>query len=134
MHWGRRLNYQSQQRGDDDRTGAKLVNFNVRFAANIKSVVHLFTTGGVLAVAEGCGAAVGVSSFVSRGWRVRRTSTSSRRSRLAAGLMRICLNGLPGLISATVPTGRVRGKMRPIPLVITRSPRLTGSSVGTYFI
>src|SRR5260370_12528964 len=104
MHWGRRLNYQSQQRGDDDRTGAKLVNFNVRFAANIKSVVHLFTTGGVLAVAEGCGAAAGGSSFVSRGWRVRRTSTSSSRSRLAAGLMPIALNWLPCLIPPLGPT------------------------------
>src|SRR6266571_2738541 len=48
--------------------------------------------------------------------------------------MRICLNGLPGLISVTVPTGKSRGKIRSIPLVTTRSPRFTESSFGTYFI
>ena len=61
MDWRGGLNRQRQQRGDDDRARAKLVNFNVRFAANIKSAVHLLTAGGVAVALEagGCGALAG---------------------------------------------------------------------------
>src|SRR5712692_6751013 len=158
MNGSPRLNYQRHQRGDDNgahaklvnfdvrfaadikrgeshievhkfRVGAKLVNFDVRFAADIKRVVHRFAAvGGYAAAAGFC------SFFISSGRSERRTRTSSRRSRFAAGLMRICLKGLPDLISATVPTGRSRGKMRSMPLVMTRSPRFTVSSFGTYFM
>src|SRR6266403_2494060 len=136
MNRKRRLDHQSQERGDDDGAGAKLVNFDVRFAADIKRVVHRFAAGGGFAAPGACGCASPVFSsfFISRGRSDRRTSTSSRRSRFAAGLTRICLNGLPDLISATVHTGRSRGKMRSMPLVMTRSPRLTSSSFGTYFM
>src|SRR6266849_3125756 len=136
MNRKRCLDDKRQQSGDDDRARAKLVNFDVRFAADIKRVVHRLTAGGGLAApdAGGCPSAEFSSFFISKGRSDRRTSTSSRRSRLAAGLMRISLNVLPGLISATVPTGRSRGKMRSMPLVMTRSPRLTVSSFGTYFM
>src|SRR5713226_8005241 len=136
MNRERCLDHQRQQRGDDDRARAKLVNFDVRFAADVKRVVHLLTAGGALDApgADGCPSAGFSSFFISRGRSDGRTSTSSRRSRLAAGLMRISLNGLPDLISVTVPTGRSRGKMRSMPLVMTRSPRLTVSSLGTYFM
>src|SRR5712692_2783549 len=135
MNRERGLEYQRQQRGDDDRAGAKLVNFDVRFAADVKRVVHRLAAGGrVTPGPAGCAVAGFSSFFISRGRSDRRTSTSSRRSRLAAGLTRICLNGFPDLISATLPTGRSRGKMRSMPLVITRSPRLTVSSFGTYFM
>src|SRR5207302_5988046 len=132
----RSRDHQSQQRGDDEGAGAKLMNFDVRFAADIECVVHRLTAGGGADAVGADGWALGGRSslFVSRGRSDGRTSTSSRRSRFADGLTRICLNGLPGLISATVPTGRSRGKMRSMPLVMTRSPRLTSSSFGTYFM
>src|SRR6266571_7155764 len=41
MNWERGLDHQRQQRGDNDRARAKLVNFDVRFAADIKGVVHI---------------------------------------------------------------------------------------------
>src|SRR5260370_6618261 len=134
MNRKRCLDKQSQQRGDDDGARAKLVNFDVRFAADIKRVVHRFAAGGGFAApgACGCPSPVFSSFFISRGRSDRRTSTSSRRSRFAAGFMRICLNGLPDLISATVPTGSSRGKMRPMPLLITPPPSFTVSSFGTY--
>src|SRR5439155_7436076 len=115
---------------------AKLMNLVVRFAADIECVVHRLTAGGGADAigAEGCALAGRSSLLVSRGRSDGRTSTSSRRSRFADGLTRICLNGLPALISVTVPTGRSRGKMRSMPLVMTRSPRLTSSSFGSYFI
>src|SRR5260370_25122255 len=108
MNRERCLDDERQQSGDDDRARAKLVNFDVRFAADIKRVVHRLTAGGGLAAPGACGCASPVFSsfFISRGRSDKRTSTSSRRSRFAAGLMRICLKGLPDLISATVPTGR----------------------------
>src|SRR5260370_31901972 len=136
MNRERCLDHQRQQRGDDDRARAKLVNFDVRFAADIKCAVHRFAAGGGFAApgAGGRASPVFSSFFISRGRSDRRTSTSSRRSRFAAGLMRICLNGLPDLITVTVPTGRSRGKMRSMPLVMTRSPRLTVSSFGTDFM
>src|SRR5713226_7757719 len=129
MNGSPRLNYQRHQRGDDNGAHAKLVNFDVRFAADIKRVIHRFAAVGGFAAAAGF-----CSFFISSGRSERRTRTSWRRSRLAAGLMRINLNGLPDLISATVPTGRSRGKMRSMPLVMTRSPELTVSALGTYFI
>src|SRR5260370_19743163 len=136
MNRKRGLDHQRQQRGGDDRARAKLVNFDVRFAADIKRAVRRRAAGGGLPApaADGCAPAGCSSLLVSRGRSDSRTSTSSNLSRLAAGLMRICLNGLPGLISATVPTGRSRGKIRSMPLVMTRSPRLTASSFGTYFM
>src|SRR5258708_18250631 len=136
MNRERGLDHQRQQCGDDDRPRAKLVNFDMRFAADIKRAVHRFAAAGGVAApdAGGCASPVSSSFFISSGRSDRRTSTSSSRSRLAAGFIRICLNGLPDLISATVPTGRSRGKMRSMPLVITRSPRLTVSSFGTYFM
>src|SRR5258708_5171641 len=132
MNRERGLDRQRHQRGDDDRARAKLVNFDVRFATDIKRAVHRFAAA--VPRAGGCASPALFSSFISRGRSDKSTSTSSRRSRLAAGLMRISLKGLPGLISATVPTGRSRGKMRSMPLVMTRSPRSTVSSLGTYFM
>src|SRR5215831_9154199 len=128
------LNHQREQRSNGDRAGAELVHLDVGLAhAQVKGAVHGLTTcgGPGLAAKGSAGFAVGTSSPF-RGFRVRRTSTSSSFSRFAAGLMRICLKGTPALISVMVPTGRSRGKMRSIPLVTTRSPTLTSSSFGTY--
>src|SRR5437899_3038867 len=126
-----------EQRGDDNRTATKLVHLNVRFAqAQIKSVVHRLAAGEAWGApgAEDCASVFAPSFLISKGCSDRRTITSSSRSRFAAGLIRICLNGLPGFISTIVPIGRSRGKMRSMPLVLTRSPGLTVSSFGTYFM
>src|SRR6266436_7976308 len=65
----RRLDDQRQQRRDDDRAGTKLVNFDVRFAADVKRPVHRVTAGGGVAAARaGAFAPAGFSSFfISRG-------------------------------------------------------------------
>src|SRR5262245_57410975 len=98
----RRLDDQRQQRGDDNRPGAKLVHLNVRFAyTEIERAIHRLAAGRALAApgAEGSVLSGSPSSRISRGCSDKRTITSSKRSRLAAGLMRMCLKGLPGLIS-----------------------------------
>src|SRR5260370_37903642 len=117
MNWERGLDHQRQQRGDNDRARAKLVNFDMRFAADIKRVVHRLATGGEVPApaADGCPLAGCSLIFVSRGRRDNRNSTFSTRSRVGAGLMRICFNGCPGLISATVATRKSRREMRSIP-------------------
>src|SRR5579864_1238121 len=128
------LQKENNNQRKQNRARTKLVYFNVRFrAANVEGIVHRVPTGdgAVETLAGGSGLA---SFFNSNGCSVSRTITSSRRSRLAEGLTRICLNGLPGLISATVPTGRSRGKIRSMPLVTTRSPAFTVSSLATYFM
>src|SRR5260370_24043009 len=88
------LEYQGQQRGEDDGASAKLVNLDVRFAADIECRVLLLITGGGVRApgAEGCTSAGCSSLFVSRARREGRTSTSSTRSRLAAALTRIFFN------------------------------------------
>src|SRR5262249_26998558 len=112
-----------------DRAGPKLVDLYVRFgAAEVECVIHHGAT-----TAEG--PADTGSFFNSKGLSDSSTITSSSRSRLAAGLMRITLNGAADLTSAIVPIGRFRGKIRSIPLVRTVSPAFTlSSSLGTYFI
>src|SRR5580658_1209620 len=137
------LQHERKARRQNDRARAKLMNFNVQFAAaNVEGVVHgLSGEAGLVAAAEGA-AAGEVAEFVSResffisnGFIVSSTNTSSRRSRFAAGRTRICLNVLPGLMSAIVPTGKSRGKMRSMPLVTMRSPGFTLlSSLEMYFM
>src|SRR5580692_7853893 len=136
------LQHEGKGRGQDDRACPELVHLDVQFAAAyVVGVVHGFSgEDGLVAAAEGAATggdtepgATG-SCFNSSGFRVSSTKTSSRRSRLAAGFTRSCLKGLPDLISAMVPTGRSRGKMRSMPLVTTRSPEFTLSSLGMYFI
>ena len=60
------------------------------------------------------------------------TSTSSSLARLAAGLIRMFKNTSdPGVTFVTVPRGNPFGKMRSPPLVRTRSPDCTASSLIT---
>src|SRR5256884_535088 len=130
------LNHQREQRGNGNRAGAELVHLDVGLAhAEVKGAVHgLATWGGAGFDATGAGGLASGASFPFSGCRVSRTSTSSSFSRFAAGLMRICLKLTPGWMAVMVPTGRSRGKMRSMPLVMTRSPTLTSSSFGTYFM
>src|SRR5260370_15411731 len=87
MNRERCLDDERQQSGDDDRARAKLVNFDVRFAANIKRAVHRLTAGGGLVApgAGGCPSAEISSFFISRGRSDIRTSTTTKPSRLCAG-------------------------------------------------
>src|SRR5205823_11288072 len=98
------------QHADDNRPAAELVHLDVGLAhAEVKGAVHGLAAG-VEFDAAGTAGFTATASGSFRGWSVRRTSTSSSFSRFAAGLMRICLKELPGLISVMVPTGRSRGK------------------------
>src|SRR5260370_16514200 len=120
MNRKRCLNHQRQKRGDDDRPRAKLVHLDVRLAApHLKRVVHRLTACGGLAAAgaDGCATPGFSSFFISRGRSDSRTSTSSRRSRWAAGLMRICLNGLPAFIPPPPPPRTSPRTIPPHPLV-----------------
>src|SRR5579859_6551780 len=136
------LQDQGKGHGENNRPGPELVHLDVQLtAAKIEGLVHGFSGApGEETEADGAPAegvvelGAGESRFSSRGFIVNRTKTSSRRSRFAAGRTRICLNGFPGLISAIVPTGRSRGKIRSMPLVTTRSPEFTLSSLGMYFM
>src|SRR5271156_1933729 len=159
IDWHESLQEKDDDQRDQNRTRTKLVNLNVRFrSAEFVGFVHWLAAetlglpvaarlaedllaGGFAASAGGAGdlvsapeAASGESCFRMSGWSVVSTITSSKRSRFAAGCTRMTLKGLPGLMSTTVPTGKSRGKIRSSPLVTTRWPISTWSSLATYFI
>src|SRR5712691_6909209 len=92
---------------------------------------------GALAAAGGPVAGAGLASasfFTSTSCRVSSTSTSSRRSRCAAGFTRMRMKGdrWSGVASMTVPSGRSLGKMRSCPEVSSVSLAATFSSLLTY--
>src|SRR5215469_1822676 len=143
IHRERSLQDQGRHGNHYNRAREKLVHLNVRPAgAQLVCVVHGFSAAAVFPDAGFCaaGADSGVpvcasASFLnSSGCCVSSTITSSSRSSFAAGRTRICLNGLPGFTSTTVPIGTSRGKILSIPLVTTCSPMATLSSAATYFI
>src|SRR5262249_11137598 len=129
----------------------EFMNLDVRFAdTEVVGFVHGRLSEGLaaFAAAVGCGrdptgafsGAVELllggegSFFRTTGSVVNRTMTSSSFSKLAEGFTRICVYCPPGLTCVMMPTGRSLGKMRSMPLVTTREPTATSSSLPTYFM
>src|ERR1700687_5671840 len=144
MYWKERLSHERQQHGGRHNPAIILVHFNVGLRPDVYvGVFHSLSLGvsstnyrALAGVPAAGGATAGLASasfFKSRSCRLSRTSTSSSRSRCAAGFSWILINGAlrSGVACVTVASGKSFGNMRSWPEARTTSPADTFVSLLT---